>query len=84
MFATQYEMFKHRIVKKMLRDLVTTGSCGGYYGPCSSRDAVLRECRTRYADESQNVGELLCDQCYEAYTEYWDGMWDEYYAGLGV
>lgn len=51
---------------------------------CGAPYAYLVECRTRYADDSQNVCPVLCSPCEQRYTEYWDDMWAEYYAGLMV
>ncbi len=56
--------------------------CEGFDGPCGAPLARARECRTRYANETQNVQPILCEDCYEAYTDYWDEKWDEYYGGL--
>lgn len=58
-----------------------TNICEGFVGICNNK-GELRECRTRYADDEQNTCPVLCNDCYEAYTEHWDWMWDQYYSGL--
>lgn len=49
---------------------------------CNSPGASLRECRTRYVDETQNICPVLCDVCATDYNAYWDEKWEEYYGGL--
>lgn len=56
-------------------------------GPCECRCLVeWRPARTAYhwdgKGEDPNHPVLLCDDCWEEYAEYWDGMWADYYAGL--
>lgn len=57
-------------------------TCEGFAGPCGKEGAEVVACRTQYADETQNTSPVLCQDCKDAYNEYWDGMWEEYYRGL--
>lgn len=53
--------------------------CDGYDGPCESMEAKERKCRTAYnwdgAGQNPNRTPMLCDECAQAYDEYWNEMW---------
>lgn len=43
---------------------------------------ISRPCMTAYHEDSLNVRPVLCDQCFEAYQDYWLEMWAEYRSNL--
>lgn len=53
--------------------------CDGFDGPCDSMEAKERKCRTAYnwdgAGQNPNRTPMLCDECAQAYDEYWNEMW---------
>ena len=51
----------------------------------STTEAVTQQpCRTAYTDEASNVSPWLCAPCAEAYHDYWDSAWADYYNGSGI
>jgi hypothetical protein len=58
--------------------------CEGFQGRCENGGAIERPCMTAYADNSQNVKPVLCEECWEAYREYWQDMWDDWRSSQGV
>ena len=65
------------------------GKCEGFEGKCGNRkDVKWTPSRTFYPWnidkeplENPNRNIFLCGECEIGYNEYWDEMWNEYYAG---
>lgn len=61
------------------------GPCEGFHGPCD-QIGQQRGPRTAYhwngKGEDPNQSPILCDECADEYHDYWDEMWDDYYAGI--
>lgn len=64
----------------MEHEITPACECCGLVSP----RVLSRPCMTTYADESQNVRPVLCDQCWEGYQDYWLEMWAEYRSSQGV
>lgn len=52
--------------------------CGYYHYTVARRTAA-----TAYSDPRANTPPLLCDDCAEAYYDYWQIQWDEYNRSRG-
>ena len=59
----------------------TPHHCEGIEGPCENTEITQQDCRTQYADPSQNRSPWLCAECAQAYHDYWDEMWANYNRG---
>jgi hypothetical protein len=72
-------------LKAVAYDDLFTGDCEG---PCERKGVTVRmeSSRTMYADDPERTGSnrdaRLCAECAREHHEYWDEMWDTYYAGL--
>lgn len=52
---------------------------------CGATEGVrLVPAMTAYADEERNRASLFCGPCTDDYTSFWQEMWDNYHASIGV
>lgn len=63
-----------------LGGVIRFGSINPHVGKCDhcERENVqvaVAPCRTAYHDDALNVPMTLCEDCTEAYNDYWDEMW---------
>ena len=73
------------LLHSLWRDGVDLGA-NRMCGRCGSRDQVkLESARTQYCpsetDPDPNADVPLCRPCAEEHHDYWNEMWNEYYAG---
>lgn len=70
--------FWHWYGRYLRGELPTFGRC-----PYCERWRVRHyvQTMTRYVDDKLNEVPKLCHDCREEYREYWQAMWDDYYAG---
>jgi len=63
------------------------GGCDRCNGPGARKRASMTAYDTSKVDletdGDPNDPGFLCDSCYADYVDYWQTMWDEYYAGQG-
>lgn len=93
-FEDAEEMFVRRAKeadnrKKKLDEIEKSGYCEGVSHQCNNKESIKWiSSRTYYEwDVDEQPGEdpnrprFLCPSCAKEWNDYWDEMWNEYYAG---